>query len=153
MPNVSGTLVSPGVGAAYAPPVGGRFRVAVSGPFQGAAVLVASFDGGVTFNPSPTQGPQANAPLFGGGPGSVTVEITDPTPSVLYAVQAVAPPGGVWTGSAAFTFTDALQATVTVATGRTLVAGGKSYSAGQQVSIDRTDADTALRAGFILPSY
>ena len=149
---VSGTINAPGVGSTFAPATG-RFTVAVSGIFEGAAVLVLSLDGGNTFNSSPTQGPQANAALFSGGPGTRSAELTDPTPGVLYAVQAVAPPGGVWIGSAAFTFTDVLQATVTVAPGRTLVAGGKSYSAGQTVTIDRSDADTAFRSGFINSSY
>ncbi len=152
MASVTGALSAPGVGIAFSPATG-RFKVAVNGPFQGAAVLVYSTNGGTTWTASPTQGPVTNGPLFAGASGTVTVEITDNTAGVEYAVQAVAPPGGSWTGSASYTFTDVLLATVTVAPGRTLVANGVTFSAGQQPTIDRADADAALARGFILATY
>ena len=112
-----------------------------------------SIDGGNTWQASPTQGPVANAPLFAGGPGTAAVEVSDATVGVEYAISAVAPPGGQWTGAAAYVFTDVALALVTVAPGRTLVANGVNYTGGQQVTIDRTDADQAAKGGFIQSNY
>ena len=152
MATIISSLSAPGIGTPFAPATG-RFSVAVSGPFQGAAVLIRSLDGGNTWVPSATQGPAPNGPLFAGGPGTVTVELIDATAGVEYAVQASAPPGGIWVGTANYALTDVPQATVIVAPGRTLQAGNVNCSTGQTVTIDRTAADAAFARGFILPNY
>ena len=154
MANLSGSLTSPGMSPPFdpsAPGEGQPFTLAVSGRFAGTVVVMVSTDGGQTFAPSASQPAD---PAFATGNGAA-VELVS-APGVIFAVEAMAPTYGAWTGELDYAFTTLLpssSAKVTVAPGRTVDAGGQTYTAGQSVSVSRADADVMFKAGFITGNY